>query len=165
MKISNKTTRILLAVIIAVSLCISTFYIATKQGYHEDELLTYNLANTQKQLNVDGGWNSPEDFNEYLTVSDSDRFNYAQVFENQVIDASHPPFYYSLVHTVCSFFPGQFSRYFAYSINVLAMIGILILLFLIGKRVTDNNLYAIIGVLAYALSIACFTTTDRKSVV
>ena len=159
MKISNKTTRILLAVIIAVSLCISTFYIATKQGYHEDELLTYNLANTQKQLNVDGGWNSPEDFNEYLTVSDSDRFNYAQVFENQVIDASHPPFYYSLVHTVCSFFPGQFSRYFAYSINVLAMTGILILLFLIGKRVTDNNLYAIIGVLAYALSIACFTTT------
>ncbi len=159
MKISNRTSKIILAILIAVSLCISTFYIAGKQGYHEDELLTYNLANTQKQLNVDGGWNTPDDFNEYLTVSDDDRFNYAQVIENQVIDASHPPFYYALVHTVCSFFPGQFSRYFAYSINVVAMVGILILLYLIGKRVTDNNLYALIGAGAYALSTACFTTT------
>ncbi len=159
MKVSNKTARIILAVLIIVSLCISTFYIATKQGYHEDELLTYNLANTQKQLNVNGGWNSSNDFNEYLSVSDSDRFNYAQVWENQVIDASHPPFYYALVHTVCSLFPNQFSRYFAYSINVLAMVGILILLYMIGKRVTDNNLWALIGTAAYALSIACFTTT------
>ena len=159
MKISDKKARIILAVIIIVSLCVSTFFIATKQGYHEDELLTYNLANTQKQLNVEGGWNSAADFNEYLTVSDSDRFNYAQVWENQVIDASHPPFYYALVHTVCSFFPGVFSRYFAYSINVLAMVGILILLYMTGKRVTGNNLYALIGMSAYALSIACFTTT------
>lgn len=52
-----------------------------KQGFHEDELLTYNLANSSKQLNVDGGWNSPEDFNEYLAVSSDDRFDYAQVYE------------------------------------------------------------------------------------
>ncbi|MCR5653258.1 MAG: glycosyltransferase family 39 protein [Ruminococcus sp.] len=159
MKISDRKAGIILAIIIIISLCVSTFFIVTKQGYHEDELLTYNLANTQKQLNVDGGWNSSEDFNEYLSVSENDRFNYAQVWENQVIDASHPPFYYALVHTVCSFFPNQFSRYFAYSINVLAMTGILILLYMIGRRVTGNNLYALIGTSAYALSIACFTTT------
>lgn len=53
----------------------------SKQGFHEDELLTYNLANSSKQLNVDGGWNSPEDFNEYLAVSPDDRFDYAQVYE------------------------------------------------------------------------------------
>ena len=159
MKISDKKAGIILTVIIILSLCVSTFFIAVKQGYHEDELLTYNLANTQKQLNVDGGWNSSKDFNEYLSVSDNDRFNYSQVWENQVIDASHPPFYYALVHTICSFFPGQFSPYFAYSINVLAMVGILILLYMIGRRVTGNNLYALIGMGAYALSIACFTTT------
>ena len=71
----------------------------------------YNLANSSKQLNVDGGWNSPEDFNEYLAVSPDDRFDYAQVYENQIIDASHPPLYYALVHTVCSFFPGVFSKW------------------------------------------------------
>ncbi len=159
MKIKDSAARIILAAIILASLVISTFYISSKQGYHEDELLTYNLANSQKQLNVDGGWNEPKDFNEYLTVSESDRFNYNQVIENQIIDASHPPFYYALVHTVCSFFPGEFSPYFAYSINVLAMTGVLIFLFKIGKRISKNNLYALVGTAAYALSIACFTTT------
>lgn len=159
MKIDNKKAGIILSVIIILSLAISTFYMATKQGFHEDELLTYNLANSSKQLNVDGGWNSYDDFSEYLAVSENDRFDYAQVYENQIIDASHPPFYYALVHTVCSLFPNVFSKWLAYSINVLAMVGILILLFKIGKKVTGNNLYALIASGAYALSIACITTT------
>lgn len=159
MKIDNKKAGIILSVIIILSLAISTFYMATKQGFHEDELLTYNLANSSKQLSVDGGWNSYDDFSEYLAVSENDRFDYAQVYENQIIDASHPPFYYALVHTVCSLFPNVFSKWLAYSINVLAMAGVLILLFKIGKKVTGNNLYALIASGAYALSIACITTT------
>ena len=159
MKIDNKKAGIILSVIIILSLAISTFYMAAKQGFHEDELLTYNLANSSKQLNVDGDWNNPEDFNEYLTVSEDHRFDYAQVYENQIIDASHPPLYYALVHTVCSLFPNVFSKWLAYSINVLAMVGILILLFKIGKKVSGNNLYALIASGAYALSIACITTT------
>ena len=64
-----------------------------------------------------------------------------------------------LVHTVCSLLPGVFSKWLAYSINVLAMAGILIMLYKIGRKITGNNLYALIGVGAYALSIACITTT------
>lgn len=159
MKIDNKKASVILAVLIAVSLIISTAYMFTKQGYHEDELLTYNLANSSKQLNVDGGWNTSEDFNEYLAASPDNRFNYAQVYQNQIIDASHPPFYYALVHTVCSLFPSVFSKWLAYSINVFAITGVLILLYKIGKNITGNNLYALIGTGAYALSIACITTT------
>lgn len=159
MKLENKKAGIILAIIIVISLAVSTFYMTTKQGYHEDELLTYNLANSSKQLNVDGGWNTPEDFNDYLAVNENQRFDYAQVYQNQIIDASHPPFYYALVHTVCSFFPNVFSKWLAYSINVVAMTGVLILLFKIGKKVTGNNLYALIATGAYALSIACITTT------
>ena len=158
MTISNKISRIALAAIIVVSLCISAFYLNTKQGYHEDELLTYNLANSSKQLNI-GGWNTPEDMNEYLAVYPEHRFDYAQVVQNQIIDASHPPFYYALVHTVCSFFPEVFSKWLAFVINLAMMAGALIMLFKIGKRVTDNNLYALIAVGGYALSIACITTT------
>ena len=158
MKLSNKTANIILAIIIVLSLCVSTYFEFTKQGYHEDELLTYNLANSSKQLNTDG-WNSPEDFNEYLAVSDAHRFDYAQVYQNQIIDASHPPFYYALVHTVCSFFPNVFNKWLAYSVNVIMMTISLILLFKIGKRVTNNNLYALIATGGYAFSIACITTT------
>lgn len=159
MAINKKVSKIALVIIIVLSLVISTCYMFTKQGYHEDELLTYNLANSSKQLNVDGEWNTSKDFNDYLTVSENDTFNYAQVYENQIIDASHPPFYYALVHTVCSFFPSAFCKWFAYSINIFSVIGSLILLFLIGKRITNNDMYALIGVGAYAFSIACITTT------
>ena len=158
MTISNKISRIALAAIIVVSLCISAFYLNTKQGYHEDELLTYNLANSSKQLNI-GGWNTPEDMNEYLAVYPEHRFDYAQVVQNQIIDASHPPFYYALVHTVCSFFPEVFSKWLAFAINLAMMTGALLMLFQIGKRVTNSNLYALLAVGGYALSIACITTT------
>ena len=79
MKIDNKKVRIILAVIIAVSLVISTVYMFAKQGFHEDELLTYNLANSSKQLNVDGGWNSPEDFNECRPMTDSTMLRYMKI--------------------------------------------------------------------------------------
>ena len=158
MTISNKISRIALAAIIVVSLCMSAFFLNIKQGYHEDELLTYNLANSSKQLNI-GGWSTPDDMNEYLAVYPGHRFDYAQVVQNQIIDASHPPFYYALVHTVCSFFPEVFSKWLAFVINLAMMAGALIMLFKIGKRVTDNNLYALIATGGYALSIACITTT------
>lgn len=159
MNISDKKSRIFLAVVIVLSLALSTVFMMNKQGYHEDELLTYNLANSANTLKTDGEWNSGADFIDYLSVSDGDRFNYAQVYENQITDASHPPFYYGLVHTVCSLFPNQFSRNFAFSVNVLAMAGILIMLFKIVKRITKNNLYALIATGAFAFSIACTTMT------
>lgn len=158
MQISNKSSRIAVAVIILLSLALSFFYIGLKQGYHEDELLAFNLANSSKQLEVDGGWNTPKDFSEYLTASEH-RFDYSNAYKNQVIDASHPPFWYFLVHTVCSFFPNVFDKYLIFSINVVMMTCSLILLYMIGKRVTNNNLYALIALGGYALSIACITTT------
>ncbi len=157
MKLSNKTARIILAVIIIISLSISTFYMTVKDGFHEDELLTYNLANSSKQLNTEG-WNKASDFNEYLAAGEH-RFDYANAYKNQVIDASHPPFYYFLVHTVSSFFPNVFNKYLAFIINVVMMGLSLILIYKIGKRVTDNNLYALIALGGYALSIACITMT------
>ena len=158
MQLSKKTSRIVLAILIIASLALSFFYMSAKQGYHEDELLTYNLANSSKQLNI-GGWNTPEDMNEYLAVYPEHRFDYAQVVQNQIIDASHPPFYYALVHTVCSFFPEVFSKWLAFAINLAMMTGALLMLFQIGKRVTNSNLYALLAVGGYALSVACITTT------
>lgn len=158
MKISTKASRTIVAAIIIISLCVSFFYVAVKQGYHEDELLAFNLANSSKQLSTDGGWNTPEDFSEYLTAGEH-RFDYSNAYQNQIIDASHPPFWYFLVHTVCSFFPGVFSKYLIFGINIVMMVCSLILLYLIGKRVTGNNLYALIALGGYALSIACITTT------
>ena len=50
MKISNKAASVVLAALIVVSLAVSCFFMNTKQGYHEDELLNYNLANSPELL-------------------------------------------------------------------------------------------------------------------
>lgn len=54
MNISDKKSRIFLAVVIVLSLALSTVFMMNKQGYHEDELLTYNLANSANTLKTDG---------------------------------------------------------------------------------------------------------------
>ena len=81
------------------------------------------------------------------------------VYHNQIVDGVHPPFYYSLVNTVCSLFPNAFNKWIGFIVNLVMMAAALTLLFRVGKRVTDNNLYALIAVGGYALSIACITTT------
>ncbi|MEE0957990.1 MAG: hypothetical protein UH734_07935 [Ruminococcus sp.] len=167
MKISNKVAAVVLAVLIAASLAVSCLMMNTKQGYHEDELLNYNLANSPELLledsvkakMSDGTPLKAEDFNSYLAVGNDHRFDYGMVYQNQIVDGVHPPFYYWLVHTVCSFFPGVFNKWLGFIVNLVMMAAALVLLFRVGKRVTDNNLYALIAVGGYALSIACITTT------
>lgn len=167
MKISNKVAAVVLAVLIAASLAVSCLMMNTKQGYHEDELLNYNLANSPELLledsvkakMSDGTPLKAEDFNSYLAVGNGHRFDYGMVYQNQIVDGVHPPFYYWLVHTVCSFFPGVFNKWLGFIVNLVMMAAALVLLFRVGKRVTDNNLYALIAVGGYALSIACITTT------
>lgn len=167
MKLTGKLSALLLALIILASLTVSCFVMNTKQGYHEDELLNYNLANSPQLLLeddvkaklADGSAKTPEDFNAFLAVSDAHRFDYGMVYHNQIVDGVHPPFYYALVHTVCSLFPGVFNKWLGFVVNLMMMAGALLLLFCIGKRVTGNNFYALIAVGGYALSIACVTTT------
>ena len=167
MKLTGKLSALLLALIILASLTVSCFVMNTKQGYHEDELLNYNLANSPQLLLeddvkaklADGSAKTPEDFNAFLAVSDAHRFDYGMVYHNQIVDGVHPPFYYALVHTVCSLFPGVFNKWLGFVVNLMMMAGALLLLFRIGKRVTGNNIYALIAVGGYALSIACVTTT------
>ncbi len=167
MKISNKAASAALAVLIILSLAASCFFMSTKQGYHEDELLNYNLANSPDLLLEDSVKNAlsngtpltPGDFKSYLSVSENHRFDYGMVYQNQIIDGVHPPFYYSLVNTACSFFPDTFNKWLGFTVNLVMMAAALVLLFRVGKRVTNNNLYALIAAGGYALSIACVTTT------
>ena len=128
MKLDNKTNKIAIFVIILISISISTIYMFVKLGYHEDEILTFNLANSSKELKVDGEWNTDKDFKEYL-ITGGNRFNYANVYEKQVEGAAHPPLYYGIVHTICSLFPNTFSRWCAYIVNIFMMSGAIILIY------------------------------------
>ena len=99
-----------------------------KMNFHVDEIYSYGLANHtadgEKNMSIENGIKYiPADFpwQQYTTVSYDNRFNYKSVFENQKVD-THPPLYYCALHTICSFFPERFSKWYAGIVNIFFML-------------------------------------------
>ncbi len=111
--------NILIYICFFVILCL---FIANKKNYHVDELLTYQLANSFRgyMTPVDGDNYYPSDkaWLEYLTVQNGYEFDYNNVWKNQEADV-HPPIYYVLLHTICSFTPEKFTVWQAGLINII----------------------------------------------
>lgn len=167
------------AIIIAVLIALQLFRIIyvfnyEKEGYHSDELWGYGLSNSYYDpfLFTTGKWDSADDpetmknvnewisgevFRDYLVVGKEERFAYASVIYNQSLDV-HPPMHYLILHTICSFFPGSFSRWYSFSINVVAFVLIQLLLFFISKRIFNSEKKALLTVLFYGFTLgACET--------
>lgn len=119
--------------------------------------ITYQILG--EELNLNQGWISSDEFKEYLVTTADNRFDYETVYNNQIEDATHPPLYYVLVHTICSIFPNEFNNWLLYTINAIAMTGAIILIYKIVKNISNNKVYAILSVLGYCISIACITAT------
>ncbi len=102
-------------------------------------------------------WVSGQDYVDYITASDTNRFNYASVYYNQRGDV-HPPLFYILLHTICSFFPGVFSKWFGIGINMAAILATVCMLYHIGKKHIGGELYALVLSAVYGLSVAGIST-------
>ena len=105
----NTKTKRMLAVtaLLAVGLALMLYYAAHKQGYHVDELYTYELANYPGGFYAleDGYMDSWHDGSFYSAVLTPGRpFDYTIPWNNQKIDV-HPPLYYCLIYTAESLFP------------------------------------------------------------
>lgn len=115
-----------------------------KDGYFIDEIYSYGLSNSSDKhfLNKDNmmhnKWSDKEYFSEYLSVQEGQRFNYKSVYSNQVADV-HPPLYYALLHTVCSFFPNSFNKWLGESLNIIIFVVTQIFLFLLAAQVFKKN--------------------------
>ena len=126
-KSKSKIPYLLLILIIVLQLLWTGYsFLYRKDGRHSDEIWSYGLANSYYQpfvyqragVHIDDcqmediinteQWITGETFRNYITVQPDQRFAYGSVYSNQTLD-HHPPLYYALLHTVCSFFPNQFS--------------------------------------------------------
>lgn len=96
-------------------------------------------------------WHSGEEFHDYLTVQENQRFDYSGVYYNQVCDI-HPPLYYFLTHTLCSFFPDTFSKWFAASLNMLFFSLSIIVLFFLARHLLNSDKKAILACMVWAFS-------------
>jgi len=154
------------------------FTLTQKISYFQDELLSYTLANNQEVVvkmtklsprvvgNITGmklahGFKytpASQAFTIMASVPPQARFNYANVWKNQAED-THPPLYYTILHTVCSFFPGSFSRWYGGIINIFFALLILFIARKLVRELTDDGF--ILGVVSvmFVLSAAILNST------
>ena len=124
-------------------LLIIVFLFTLKTNYFVDELWSYGLANNNDShiMLVESGktYENPEEpFLNWMTVQHGQRFDYAKVWRNQAND-NHPILFYTILHTICSFFPGQFSKWFGAAINLVFAMGLLFYLRKLIYLLTRNR--------------------------
>lgn len=156
-KIEKKTIIILITLILIQSVYLGITFGVCKKGFHSDELWNYGISNSydSKELMISNSgerlsnqWLDSQRFTDYITVNSGQRFAYGKVYYNASKDLN-PPFQQFLLHTVCSFFPGVFSRWFSFSLNILSFIGIQIYLFLLAFQMTKRKLVAFATILLF----------------
>ena len=120
---------------------------------HPEEFDALEEAELRAELPV---WKTPEEATEYLTVSEGEELNYGSVYYNQSRDV-HPPLFYSLVHFVCSFFVGTFSKYTIFGLNLAFFIATCFVIRGILKLYNREHL-VVPAVLLYGLSMGAIST-------
>lgn len=119
------------------------FLFTKKVDFHMDELLTYNLANAESWFNPENGKKFTPANQPFIdAITSKGEINLKNVWKQQSND-THPPFYYILVHFICTLFPNTFSMWYAAVINIFFQILILwiyrkILLFLLKEKKIIN---------------------------
>lgn len=157
-KVEKTNIYIIFAVILFVQIVFMLYYCNMKQGFFVDEIWSYGLSNSyyHAQIWEDNGLDNvkidPEMFKSYLTVNKGEEFSYGSVIYNQTHDA-HPPLFYLVLHTISSFFPGQFSKWFGLIPNIFYFAISMFLLLKIARCISKNNIFNIAVLTFYGFSI------------
>lgn len=106
--------------IVIILMCILTA--RQNYGMEGDEIFSFVSSTSHGGIKGicfvdDQTWYDGSSYYHAMVAEGSERFNIPMVFENQAMD-THPPLFYVFLNIVCSFFPGQFSRWFGISLNI-----------------------------------------------
>lgn len=160
----EKKIRLIMVLILVVQLLNVLYWGSKKEGYYIDELWTYGLANSYEapflweKAGYMNEWHEPEFYMDYLVANEGEKFAFHSVYENQARDV-HPPFYYMILHTVCSLFPESFSKWFGLAVNFLYFAGIIWLLYEIsGQLLGKENPARLLSPFIYGFSGGALST-------
>ena len=122
-----------------VQMLTAVYFCVQKKGFHEDEVYSYYSTSRTYGLAIeDGAWMERDDYYREFVVLEGEGFQYGLVKLVQSWDV-HPPVYYWVLHTICSLFPGQFSKWFGLSINLTAFGISMFLLRILALKVTKGD--------------------------
>lgn len=114
--------------LLLLQLLLLIYYGNRKSGFHEDELYSYYSTNKTAGLFInDREWLDRDSYRNDFVVLPGEQFRYRVVKQMQSWDV-HPPFYYYILHTVCSLFPGVFSKWLGIAVNLIAFVPCFFLL-------------------------------------
>lgn len=164
MSLKKKQIYIILGIIILAQMIYIGARVAyQKKDFHSDELWQYGLANSYYQKSVFcnqqnevinfNQWQSADILRNYLTVQENQRFNYASLYDNSVVDL-HPPLYMAVLHTICSLFPNTFSIWYALSINLICFMVTQIYLFRLMKLWEQDDLTALLTCIVFGFGVS-----------
>lgn len=160
--------HILLAIIILAQMLFVTYmFNEYKMGYHSDEIFNYGFANSydRKEIYIDD--NGEEIYNKwlpttvltnYITVQEGERFAYDKVYAHAAADIN-PPFQLFVLHTICSFFPNVYSKWFCFSINIVSLGISLIYIHKSVELISKSKVAAFGAVLLYGFSAGAQSVT------
>lgn len=160
---SKKKQGIILAIIIAAQVIMLIYVGFQKQEYHIDEIYSYMLSNSydsDKIARADWMWNdwiSGEDFHDFVAVQENERFAYSTVYYNNSLDC-HPPLFYWILHTVCSFTPNVFSKWSGLSINIALFAISAVFVYLISNELLKSPKWKFLPVTMWGFSALAVDT-------
>ncbi|MDE7015007.1 MAG: hypothetical protein K2P19_10120, partial [Kineothrix sp.] len=137
-----------LFILLILQIMLLLYYGNRKAGFHEDEYYSYYSTNrTAGLFEPDREWVDRDTFRNEFVVLEGERFRYGLVSTVQSWDV-HPPFFYFLLHTVCSLFPGVFSKWLGIGVNIAAFAVNFVLLSWLGYMVGGKNRWLAFAVTA-----------------
>lgn len=163
--------EILLAAVIALQIINVIFiFVNDKKQCHCDEVYSYGLSNSfyqpfvgsqefhMKDLKGVNEWISGDASHDYITVQEGEQFRYDSVWYNQGQDR-HPPLFYVVIHTVCSFFPDTFSFWFGFIPNLVYFAVTQFFLYKLGKNILKSRYLALLFCTFYGFTPAAISNT------
>lgn len=171
---TNKLFYVASILLLIINLIFIVCFYRQKTSYHMDEIFSYGHANStngaflvrgiDSYLSADdmdaylyNRWLDVSAIHDYITVQPEERFKYKHIFENLAV-GTHPPLFYILLHTVCSFTPNLFSKWQGATLNILLWIMLLIAIYRLSARFFKDKYSALLPVVFYAFSQIGFDT-------
>ena len=153
-----KITHVILVFIIIIQSLMMIYVGTQKQEYYIDELYSYVLSNsydTDRFSHADwiwGAWIDSDVLTEFVTVQQGEKFSYHTVYINNSMDC-HPPIYYWVLHTICSFTPDVFSKWQGLSLNIVLFIAVSVFIHLISTKLFNSDIWALLPNILWGFSI------------
>ena len=136
MKKTGKERRLfwLFGILLVLQVIAALCFCMKKTGFHYDEYYSYYSSNvTMGLVPTDREWKPGSEIYNEFAVLPGEQFDFGTVVRMQTYDV-HPPFYYLLLHGVCSLTPGIFSKWSGLALNLFFFIGSWMLLELLAWR-------------------------------